>query len=167
LTYIAPVNSNFDKVVLVGTRLSFRIFHRAFGLLSASRRKVLLVGAGREADEAVRYLSNDSEHRVSLIGLVDNDPFRQGKLIRGLPVLGSTGDLERIYDSANFTEIVVTNTALPPEQVEQIENFSNRHLIPILNFRVQLKREEPAGPDRSKVSLIGRRERIPSAAILS
>lgn len=57
---------------------------------------VLLVGAGSDADSYLRALQNDQSSRYRPVGLLDDSKDDQEMLIRGVPVLGTLSDFERV-----------------------------------------------------------------------
>ena len=54
------------------------------------RSAVLLVGAGAAGVMAVREIRSRGEQDMDLRGFVDDDPLKQGAVINGLKVVGST-----------------------------------------------------------------------------
>ena len=65
--------------LLVFTRVSFQLQRRALGLLALPTERVLIVGAGRMGEAAVRYIFSGSDRRVRLVGFVDDDAFKEGQ----------------------------------------------------------------------------------------
>lgn len=64
-------------------------------------RDLLLIGSGgfaREAAEAVRAV-NALRPTWNLLGFLDDDPARQGTVVSGLPVLGTTEDVHERPDA--------------------------------------------------------------------
>jgi exopolysaccharide biosynthesis polyprenyl glycosylphosphotransferase len=57
------------------------------------RRRVLIVGAGQAGRKIARVLSDLHETGYRAIGFIDDDPAKQGSVIAGLPVMGSSEDL--------------------------------------------------------------------------
>jgi FlaA1/EpsC-like NDP-sugar epimerase len=83
--------------LLVASRLSFRALRRGLNLLAPFDGRALVVGAGELAESAVRYIGAVHGGRLKLVGFVDDDSFKLGKLVHGTPVLGSLDELERVY----------------------------------------------------------------------
>jgi sugar O-acyltransferase (sialic acid O-acetyltransferase NeuD family) len=102
-------------------------------VMVAAARELVIVGAGgfgRETAEAVRAL-NDDRAPWKLAGYLDDDPARHGRVIDGLPVLGSTQDLGTMPDVSivvctgrpdNYLSRlrIVERLALPPERYATI-----------------------------------------------
>ncbi len=72
------------------------------------RRRVLVVGAGREGRGLARDLRADD---AVVVGFLDDDPRLQRRRIQGVPVLGTTDEAEAVLRSSGADELV----ASPPE----------------------------------------------------
>jgi FlaA1/EpsC-like NDP-sugar epimerase len=88
-----------DPVLLVlamcGSRLAYRWLreHRLSGVLAGTRKPVLVLGAGEAAEKLIAELARSQEWRI--VGLLDDDPVKQGRDIHGLRVLGPLATLDR------------------------------------------------------------------------
>ncbi len=65
---------------LVATRWSFHVFHRIGRFLAHPARRLVIVGADARGAAAVQHFTRPSERVVELLGLVDDDGFKHGKL---------------------------------------------------------------------------------------
>ncbi len=65
--------------------------------LGEGRVPVLLVGASDGADQFLRGLRKIDDHVYDVVGILSENPERVGRTIRGAGVLGTVGDLERVY----------------------------------------------------------------------
>jgi len=120
--------------LLIATRLSFTVFRRGVAHLARGVRTVLIVGAGANADAALQFLMSSAEGGVKVIGLLDNDPFKRGKLIRGVPVLGPLAELDRVYQRSQFQELVLTYPSFTQAEVTFLQSFVLRTGVSISNF---------------------------------
>lgn len=68
-------------------------------------KKVLVIGAGFGAHQVFDILREHNDCRV--IGLLDDDKSKKGKLIWGCEVLGSTKDLSDFYNRGLFTHAII------------------------------------------------------------
>jgi FlaA1/EpsC-like NDP-sugar epimerase len=75
-------------LIMGGSRFAYRTWkeHRLYGLSHIRRTPVLVLGAGDTAVTLLKDLERGLEWRV--VGLLDDDPARQGSLILGVRVLG-------------------------------------------------------------------------------
>ena len=68
---------------------------------SAGGRRVLIYGAGDGGELLLRELLNNRSLKYSPVGFIDDDPGKTGKLIHGLKVYGSNGDLTTLVPPAS------------------------------------------------------------------
>ncbi|HJU27949.1 MAG TPA: hypothetical protein VJ718_02200, partial [Candidatus Binataceae bacterium] len=83
--------------MLVASRLSFRALRKAIALLAAPGERVLIVGAGQVAETAARHITSGRGRALTLVGYVDDDRFKLGKIMHGREVLGTLDDLEELH----------------------------------------------------------------------
>ena len=95
----------FLGLVFLFTLLWRVVYIRIF---SAPRfmHSVLLVGAGETGSALLRVL-NQTQSPFNLVGLVDDDPEKQGEMLYGYKVLGTSKQLLLLAESNNVAEIIV------------------------------------------------------------
>lgn len=122
--------------LLTATRLSFVVLRRALAKLGRSRT-VLIVGVTATADTALQFfMSSFSGGWCHVIGFLDDDGFKHGKVIRGVPVLGSIADLDNVYVRSKFDELVLASDSIPPSQLTFLSSFAHRKGVSLSNFIV-------------------------------
>ncbi|CAG4904839.1 polysaccharide biosynthesis protein [Paraburkholderia gardini] len=84
-----------------------------YGGLVAQGKPVIVLGAGAAGASLARELSRSSEWR--LIGLLDDDPAKQGREVYGYKVLGSINELPRIAAELKADSAII---AIPSASVE-------------------------------------------------
>jgi len=105
---------------LAGIRILYRIYH--FGGMTPNAGKsrnavrVLLVGAGDDAELFIRSVMNNPHSAYRIVGLLDPSRARQKRTIHSIPVLGKPQDLQRVIESLQKKNkepqrIIFTNTA--------------------------------------------------------
>jgi len=119
---------------LVGTRWSFHLFQRIGRFLAHSARRLVIVGADARGAAAVQHLHSTIGANAELLGLLDDDTFKHGKLFHGYPVLGSLDDLDGIMKRTPFSEIVIAQETLSPPQLASLEEFAQTHQITLRRF---------------------------------
>jgi UDP-GlcNAc:undecaprenyl-phosphate/decaprenyl-phosphate GlcNAc-1-phosphate transferase len=119
---------------LVGTRWSFHLFQRIGRSLARSTRRLVIVGADARGAAAVQHLHSTTGGGAQLLGVVDEDNFKHGKLFHGYPVLGSLDDLDEIMARTPFDEIVIAQETLSPLQLAALESFAASHQITLRRF---------------------------------
>lgn len=133
--------------LLVFTRISFQIQRRALALLALPTERVLIVGAGRMGEAAVRYIFSGNDRRVRLVGFVDDDAFKEGKLVHGHQVLGSLDDLPRLHAMTGFHWILIAADAISEDRLATVKAFADGHHLPLQRFSVGVNEFVPALAD--------------------
>ena len=119
---------------LIATRWSFHVFQRIGRFLSRPARRLVIVGADARGAAAVQHLHSTVGASAELLGLVDDDGFKHGKLFHGYPVLGSLDDLGEIMARTPFDEIVIAQETLSAVQLAALESFTASHRITLRRF---------------------------------
>jgi UDP-GlcNAc:undecaprenyl-phosphate GlcNAc-1-phosphate transferase len=123
--------------LLIASRFSFQALRKAIALMAAPTDRVLIVGAGALAESAVRYLASGLD-RVGIVGFVDDDNFKFGKVVHGRPILGSIDDLEVILTRTWFNQILIATEGLPEERMAAVWELATRHRIAVRRFAIGL-----------------------------
>ncbi|HVA67847.1 MAG TPA: hypothetical protein VNF45_00945 [Candidatus Binataceae bacterium] len=124
--------------LLVATRMSFRVFRRAIAALAMSRGSVLIVGAGQTGEAAARFIASGADGRLRPVGFADDDAFKEGKIVYGLHVLGSLGDLERIHSETRFQQILVAQEGIDAARMSRVFEFARAHGMLVRRFSISL-----------------------------
>jgi UDP-GlcNAc:undecaprenyl-phosphate GlcNAc-1-phosphate transferase len=119
---------------LVATRWSFHVFQRIGRFLAHSARRLVIVGADARGAAAVQHLHSTTGAGAELLGLLDDDSFKHGKLFHGYPVLGSLDSLDEIMARTPFDEIVIAQETLSATQLAALESFTLSHRITLRRF---------------------------------
>lgn len=91
----------------VARRRPFRFSGVDRGSDAAPTRRTLIVGAGDAGALVAREMAKHQELRYELLGYVDDDPYKQGMKVHGLPVLGTREDLPRLVSDLGVAELVI------------------------------------------------------------
>jgi UDP-GlcNAc:undecaprenyl-phosphate/decaprenyl-phosphate GlcNAc-1-phosphate transferase len=143
VSQIAPVHLSGSTALLfvillfnlmVASRMSFRLLRKASAHLAVPITRVLIVGAGRTGAGAGKDLAGGEDRQVCLVGFVDDDVFKHGKLVAGCPVLGSLHDLQRIYQSKPFDQILIATGNLHDNRLDLVRSFAISHNLSVRRF---------------------------------
>jgi UDP-GlcNAc:undecaprenyl-phosphate GlcNAc-1-phosphate transferase len=108
-------------MVIVGAaRFWERAAARALGTFveSGSRRRTLLVGAGKAGRSLLRELRETPGETV--VGFLDDDARLRGRRIQGVPVLGGVLDVDRVLRSTHPETVLVTIPNAPRERLDVV-----------------------------------------------
>lgn len=123
LRLLTPVQLPFSVIIidaalyLIGVA-GVRVIRRSQVVLFYGRRpdsteepgaekRALFIGAGDAANALLRDLDHARTAPWEVIGLLDDDPSRQGRVLRGRPVLGPTTELERVVRERGVQQVIV------------------------------------------------------------
>jgi len=116
---------------------------------ATSRRRVLLLGAGQAGILAAREIVGRGDLDIDIRGFVDDDHKKVGALILGIPVLGTTRDLERLVAEYEVQDVVITIAQISRREILRLMDLCRRigvnaRIIPglyeILQGKVQVTR---------------------------
>ncbi|MBL0292417.1 MAG: polysaccharide biosynthesis protein [Betaproteobacteria bacterium] len=96
--------------IMAGSRFAYRIWkeHRLYSPLAALGEPVLIVGAGEAGARLTKELARSRQWRV--VGLVDDDPAKQGRQLRDHSVLGKIASLPHWAQRFGVRKVII---ALP------------------------------------------------------
>jgi FlaA1/EpsC-like NDP-sugar epimerase len=94
-------------------------------------RPVLLIGAGRAGVLAVREIASRGDMGMRAVGFVDDDPLKQGMVIHGAKVLGTTRDLPRLARELGVGHVLLTIAEADPLHIRRILELCARHRLEV------------------------------------
>ncbi len=116
---------------------------------SAERAPTLLIGAGRAGVLAAREIEGRGDTNLEVKGFVDDDAEKQGAVIHGFRVLGSTEDLPRLVKELGITQVVITIAQISRQEILRLIGLCRKiqvgvRIIPglydVLQGKVQVTR---------------------------
>src|SRR5437867_12512263 len=80
-------------ILMAGSRFTYRVWkeHRLYSPLAALGEPVIVLGAGEAGARLTKELEQSRQWRV--VGILDDDPRKQGRLLRNVSVLGPISEL--------------------------------------------------------------------------
>jgi acetyltransferase-like isoleucine patch superfamily enzyme len=71
----------------------------------ARTQRLLIIGAGLGATQVIDILANRPEQ--SAVAIVDDDPKHWGRVVRGVPVVGASREIARLWEGRAFDAAVI------------------------------------------------------------
>jgi exopolysaccharide biosynthesis polyprenyl glycosylphosphotransferase len=99
-----------DMIAVIGTRWLIAAVLKRIRRSGGNLQHVLVVGAGELGRQVVERLEQHREYGFRVVGFLDDDPGKQQRSIMGIPVLGSSHDLEEVVGASGIDQVVL---ALP------------------------------------------------------
>ncbi len=115
----------FSILAFGGVRLSVRLYRelRMESGKSGSGKRFLIIGAGDAAEIAARsLLREDGGGSSSVVGYIDDDPHKEGRMIHGTPVLGGRARTAEMIRTLRVTDVLFAISDAPKELTEYILN---------------------------------------------
>ncbi|NLT05279.1 MAG: polysaccharide biosynthesis protein [Solirubrobacterales bacterium] len=100
-------------------------------LVARATTEVLIVGAGNGGQQVAVELRRNPELSTAVIGFVDDDPRKQGMLVAGHRVHGTTADLDRVLDDTKPDEVVIAIPSAPGTLRQKVVTACRARNIPV------------------------------------
>lgn len=130
-----------DTVFAFGGLLALRVLRRLVDerlargetarAAAGEARPVLLIGAGKAGVLAVREIQSRRDMGIHAVGFVDDDPLKQGMVIHGAKVLGTTRDLPRLARELGVDHVLLTIAEADPLHIRRILELCARHRLEV------------------------------------
>ncbi|ANX00216.1 nucleoside-diphosphate sugar epimerase [Thermoclostridium stercorarium subsp. leptospartum DSM 9219] len=112
-----------DILLIGGSRLTYRLYRRiVLGRVIKldDIKRVLIVGAGDAGAMIAKEMELHPEHKYRPVAFLDDDKFKQGKKINGIPVLGGIDDVVDIAERKHIDEIIIAIPSAKPAVINRI-----------------------------------------------
>ncbi len=124
--------------LLVGSRLAFRVLPAIGEGPRRASRRAIAYGAGDGGDMLARELLNNPRHSYHLVAFVDDDPYKHGRRIRGVPVVGGPARIEALL-SSGVEAVILTSIKIGPSAVQSVRAMCRDADVPLLRFSCALR----------------------------
>lgn len=114
----------FTVILVVGFRLTFRIYRRIVIKLSKKNMKkeqrVMIVGAGAAGTLLVKEMRENEHLNFLPVAFVDDCKYKQGRIITGVKVLGDRNDITKIAQNENIDTIIIAIPSIDIKNKKEI-----------------------------------------------
>ncbi len=114
LLFIIQQQSNLPRIGVGGFLLYASLLTLAWRMIfirlyksTGQRRRVLLVGAGSAGQTLAQLYQNLGTRSFNIIGFIDDDGQKAGKVFHGIPVLGTCAHLLNLIEVYRISDLVV------------------------------------------------------------
>lgn len=76
----------------------------------------LVVGAGKAGAMLVREILDNSDYKNRIVGFIDDDLYKSGKLVSGIPILGTTEDIAEVVKDKKVNHVII---AMPSVSIKR------------------------------------------------
>jgi hypothetical protein len=123
-------------VLVTGTRASYQILAASRWRSAGGGMPALIYGAGRKGASALRELVADPSATLRPVAFIDDDPSKDGRMLNGIPIVGSIGTIERAIRRLAIRAVVVASDALPALRLSELGELCERSGVALLEMRV-------------------------------
>lgn len=118
----------FYFAVLAAGIVTFRFTYRILGyiqskregMLRAGKRNTMIVGAGEAGYTLLKELQNSRFIEQNVCCIVDDDPGKRGKYLRGVLVAGNRHDICRLAEEYDIDEIMIAMPSATHGMIQEI-----------------------------------------------
>jgi UDP-GlcNAc:undecaprenyl-phosphate GlcNAc-1-phosphate transferase len=110
-------------MLVVGSRLAFRVIRQLLPPAVSEGTKVLIYGAGDGGEMVLRELQNNPEWNCLPVGFIDDDPMKKDKVIHGLRVHQANGKLADLCRKKEIAEILISARGISPEHLKGLREM--------------------------------------------
>ena len=126
-----PIFAVIDTVLVSVSRYLISDILRRVRRSGGNLQKVLVIGAGELGKRLVKSLEAHREYGFSIVGYLDDDPGKQQRGIHGVPVLGTTEDLEDIAEEHSIDQVMIALPMSAHHRIVQLIRRSGQLLVEI------------------------------------
>lgn len=116
--------SIFTMLLVVGFRLSFRIFRRYQIKLSKKKNKnytrVMVIGSGDAGNIIIKEMRNSKKVSMIPICVIDDDKSKVGKVVSGVPIVGDRFTIEKFIKEKNINLILIAIPSLTEDSKRKL-----------------------------------------------
>ncbi len=117
------LNAVFLSLAIGTVRYSYRIVRAMRSRRHGTRRaRTMLVGAGAAASVALKDLSEADTSRNEVVCIIDDDPLKQGRRLRGVPIVGGRKDIPAMVRRYQVEQIIL---AIPSATASQLRALTS------------------------------------------
>lgn len=125
----------FDLLLLLiisgGGRLSLRVAYEKYLSLHPSGKRMLIVGTSGISEKIIRDMKNNPQYGYNPVGIIDEDSYKKGLTIHGVPIFGPIKMIPEIIKKHNPDEILLHIAVPGSEAVREVFELSKLFNIPI------------------------------------
>jgi UDP-GlcNAc:undecaprenyl-phosphate GlcNAc-1-phosphate transferase len=143
---VFAIHAMMLALLLVGTRLSFRVIGEAAGRHRRTGRRAVIYGAGDGGAMLIRELRNNDSYEYEVIGFLDDDPSKLRRKVLGLPVIGGYEQLERIIAERQPEVVIVSTGKLHPARLADMQRVCYASGTTLLHMHFSLDAVPPRAP---------------------
>ncbi|MBQ8323083.1 MAG: polysaccharide biosynthesis protein [Clostridia bacterium] len=93
---------------------------RSFLVKHSDGKRVMIVGGGWAGATLIKEIQNAPKITYKAVCIVDDNSVKKGKLIRGVPIVGTTKGIRKYVDEYGVQEIFITMPSVEKKRISEI-----------------------------------------------
>src|SRR5262249_9052057 len=111
----------------------FRIWLESLRRRGLNLKSILLVGAGELGERVVETIEHHRELGFRVTGVLSRDLLPPGTTVRGVPVIGTTGELDRVLAEHPVDQVIL---ALPSEDTPLLKALMEQLALRTVDVKI-------------------------------
>jgi FlaA1/EpsC-like NDP-sugar epimerase len=114
-----------DIFMIGGARFAYRVFRRIVKgekIHLKNSKRVLIAGGGNQGAVLIKELRRHTELNSIPVAIIDEDPYKIGKEINGVPIIGQNKDILDIILRKKIDEVIITIPGASNQVINEIYN---------------------------------------------
>ncbi|MFH0935363.1 MAG: hypothetical protein V1828_00655 [Candidatus Omnitrophota bacterium] len=136
-------------LLICGTRILFRILGEFFSRARERGNNILIFGAGDTGEMVIREIKRNKSLNYNPIGFIDDDPFKAGNKIQGVPVMGSRKDIAGLVQEYKVKEVLIAVPSIAVTDFSEIVRLCNDCGVPYRKIKGILDTDRREGFSRN------------------
>ncbi|WP_010681344.1 polysaccharide biosynthesis protein [Acetivibrio cellulolyticus] len=120
---IFPICMLTDTFLIAGIRFAYRMFRRIIKgemVRFKNSKRVLIFGGGDAGAIIVKEMKMHPELKNTPVAIIDDDMFKQGKKINGVPIVGQRKDISKVVEKRQIDEIIIATPSASNKDISDI-----------------------------------------------
>ena len=106
--------------VVIRYILVFDIVNKGISVDKKNQKNLLIIGAGNAAHEIIKTIHSNMMENYNIVGIIDDNPKRQGFTVSGVKIIGNRADIVRVCKENNIELIFFSIANIDNENKKQI-----------------------------------------------
>ncbi len=109
----------FSMTFIAGNKLLWRFYYEQHIILEKGKKRILIIGAGDAGDVISREIIKRPDLGF-LVGFIDDDMGKRGKIIHGKKIFGNTGEIGKVIREKNIDSVVIAIPSASGKEIRKI-----------------------------------------------
>lgn len=126
--------------LVAGLRISYKVLDYFYNQGNGKKeKKVLIYGANGESSLFLNEIRYNGLRHYRPIGFVDDDQTKKGKSHHGYPILGTSKDLDNIFENNGFSEVILTDRKICSSKIKKLATLCKQRGIELKQLELKLE----------------------------